>query len=221
VGFTVATATRGGACSQNGRKRIRSPNGVRRGAKRIRQKTRRRPAVYDGDGGTGAVVMEARLATGEAERRPRLPGILLGVGLGGFVDGIVLHQILQWHHMLSAADDHPTNTVAGLEANTLADGLFHAATWVVVVVGVWILWRRASEWRWAANGRALVGWIFVGWGVFNLVEGLVDHQILGLHHVREDAGHQTAYDLGFLVFSVALCGAGWLVARPPRNRSPE
>ena len=29
-------------------------------------------------------------------------GILLGTGLGGFVDGIVLHQILQWHNMLSS-----------------------------------------------------------------------------------------------------------------------
>jgi hypothetical protein len=25
----------------------------------------------------------------------------MGVGLGGFVDGILLHQILQWHHMLT------------------------------------------------------------------------------------------------------------------------
>ncbi|HEX2578333.1 MAG TPA: DUF2243 domain-containing protein, partial [Aquihabitans sp.] len=59
----------------------------------------------------------------------KLPGVLLGVGLGGFVDGIVLHQVLQWHHVLSDTGDHPTTTVAGLEANTLADGVFHAGTW--------------------------------------------------------------------------------------------
>ena len=29
-------------------------------------------------------------------------GILLGIGLGGFVDGIALHQIAQWHNMGSA-----------------------------------------------------------------------------------------------------------------------
>ena len=57
----------------------------------------------------------------------RLPGLLLGVGLGGFVDGIVLHQILQWHHLLTSEGSYPATTVAGLEANTLADGLFHAA----------------------------------------------------------------------------------------------
>lgn len=25
----------------------------------------------------------------------------LGIGIGGFIDGIILHQILQWHEMLS------------------------------------------------------------------------------------------------------------------------
>lgn len=34
---------------------------------------------------------------------PMAAGILLGLGLGGFFDGIVLHQILQWHHMLTDA----------------------------------------------------------------------------------------------------------------------
>ncbi len=29
-------------------------------------------------------------------------GLVLGIGLGGFVDGILLHPILQWHAMLSS-----------------------------------------------------------------------------------------------------------------------
>jgi uncharacterized membrane protein len=33
-----------------------------------------------------------------ARRFPTAAGIFLGLGLGGFFDGIVLHQILQWHH---------------------------------------------------------------------------------------------------------------------------
>ncbi|HEY8445710.1 MAG TPA: DUF2243 domain-containing protein, partial [Thermomicrobiales bacterium] len=66
-------------------------------------------------------------------RRITTAGILLGLGLGGFFDGIVLHQILQWHHMVSSVSDYPTTTVAGLEANTLADGLFHAATYIFTV----------------------------------------------------------------------------------------
>jgi uncharacterized membrane protein len=152
-------------------------------------------------------------AVSEAASRPRAPGILLGIGLGGFVDGVVLHQILQWHHLLSSEGDYPRTTVGGLEDNTLADGLFHAATWVAVAVGIWLLWRRTTNWRWAISGRAFFGWMLVGWGLFNLVEGLANHQILGLHHVREGAGHQTAYDLGFLASGVLLVVGGWLFAR--------
>ena len=152
-----------------------------------------------------------RPAPAETVRAPRLPGLLLGIGLGGFVDGIVLHQILQWHHMLSSEGDYPTTTLAGLEANTLADGLFHAATWLAVVAGIWMLWRRASDWRWAANGRALCGWIFLGFGLFNVVEGVIDHQILGIHHVRDDLGGPLSWDVGFLGISCLVILVGWLV----------
>ncbi len=82
------------------------------------------------------------------------PGILLGIGLGGFVDGILLHQILQWHHMLTSEGSYPKTTVAGLETNTLWDGLFHAAgsnetAWnlaflafgALLVIGGWLLAR--------------------------------------------------------------------------------
>jgi uncharacterized membrane protein len=145
--------------------------------------------------------------------RPRAPGVLLGVGLGGFVDGIVLHQILQWHHMLTSEGSYPKTTVAGLETNTLWDGLFHAATWVAVAVGIYLLWRRTTNWRWAISGRAFMGWMLVGWGLFNIVEGVIDHHILTIHHVREGAGHQTAYDLAFLAFGGFLVLAGWALTR--------
>ena len=162
---------------------------------------------------TRAVARRARPKPPDAAAasRPRAPGILLGIGLGGFVDGIVMHQILQWHNLLSDTEDHHATTVAGLETNTLADGLFHAATWVAVTAGLWILWRRTSEWRWALSGRALVGWMLVGWGLFNLVEGVVDHHVLGLHHVRDGAS-ETSWDLAFLAFGALLVAAGWLLA---------
>jgi uncharacterized membrane protein len=147
-----------------------------------------------------------------AVARPRAPGILLGIGLGGFVDGIVLHQILQWHHMLTSEGDYPATTVAGLETNTLADGLFHASTWAAVAAGLYVLWRRTGEWRWAVSGRALLGWMLVGWGVFNLVEGVVDHHVLGIHHVRT-GGHETVWDLAFLAFGALLAAGGWALAR--------
>ena len=66
-----------------------------------------------------------------------IAAVLLGVGLGGFFDGIVLHQILQWHHMVSTPT--PPDTLENLELNTLGDGIFHAATWVVTITGVFVL----------------------------------------------------------------------------------
>jgi len=138
-------------------------------------------------------------------------GLLLGVGLGGFVDGIVLHQILQWHHMLSSEGSHPTTTVAGLEANTLADGLFHAAAWVAVLAGLWMLWRATRDGA-VWSFRRLGGLMLAGWGLFNLVEGVVDHHILGLHHVRSGSG-ELAYDLAFLALGAVLLAGGLAVAR--------
>ncbi len=130
------------------------------------------------------------------------PGLLLGVGLGGFVDGIVLHQILQWHHML-------TERGYDLRVQTLADGLFHGATWVAVLIGLLWLWRRVSGVRprpWAA----LIGPMLAGWGLFNLAEGIVDHHILRVHHVRSGPD-ALWWDLAFLAFGGLLLGIGlWL-----------
>jgi uncharacterized membrane protein len=144
----------------------------------------------------------------------RAPGFVLGLGLGGFIDGIVLHQILQWHHMLSDTGSHPVDTVAGLEANTLADGFFHLATWVLVTIAMLLIlsaWRRGEL---APPWRVHVGLVLAGWGAFNLVEGLVDHQLLGIHHVRDDLGAPLGWDLAFLAFGALLVGAGTALARP-------
>lgn len=137
-------------------------------------------------------------------------GLLLGIGLGGFFDGIVLHQILQWHHMVSTPN--PPTTLEALQANTLGDGLFHAATWIVTVAGVFVL--MASNGARHADGatRTLVGGMLIGWGGFNLVEGLIDHHILGLHHVRP--GPDAAlYDIGFLAWGALMLVAGMVLVR--------
>jgi uncharacterized membrane protein len=151
----------------------------------------------------------------------RLAGILLGVGLGGFLDGIVLHQILQWHHMLTSEGDYPPTTIAGLETNTLADGLFHACTWAAVAAALWVLWRQTGERPWPISGRSFLGTMLAGWGGFNLVEGLVDHQLLGIHHVRDDLGGPLSWDLGFLAFGALLVVAGWALNRAREDATRE
>jgi uncharacterized membrane protein len=148
---------------------------------------------------------------------PLVPGLLLGLGLGGFVDGIVLHQILQWHHMLTATDRYPSSTIAGLEANTFADGLFHAATWVLVSVGAWLAIKAWQQGRIAPPWRLHVGLLLVGWGGFNLLEGVVDHHLLEVHHVRDDVSSPLPWDLGFLVLGVLLVTGGLVLVRSGRR----
>lgn len=147
----------------------------------------------------------------------RRAGVVLGLGFGGFVDGIVLHQILQWHHMLTSAG-YPPDTVGALQVNTLADGLFHAGTWIISIIGLGMLWRATVGVRYRPSGQVLVGAMAMGWGIFNLAEGLVNHHILGIHHVRPGPD-EALYDIGFLVLGVALVVGGWLVAwkREPLN----
>jgi uncharacterized membrane protein len=144
---------------------------------------------------------------------PKPPALVLGLGLGGFLDGIVLHQILQWHHLLTDTGDHPATTVDGLEANTLADGFFHMATWLLVVAGVLLTVRAWQRGELAPPWRAHIGLMLAGWGVFNVVEGAIDHQLLGIHHVRDDLGGPIGWDLAFLALGVVLIAGGLALAR--------
>jgi uncharacterized membrane protein len=153
---------------------------------------------------------DRRHRDGRAPRGVVAAGLMLGLGLGGFVDGIVLHQILQWHHMLTDYGRYaafPDVTVALLEENTLWDGLFHASTWVLVAAGVVVLWRASSRGE-GATGRQLLGLMLAGWGTFNLVEGVVDHHLLTLHHVRDDVADPLWWDLGFLALGAVLVLTG-------------
>jgi uncharacterized membrane protein len=138
------------------------------------------------------------------------PGILLGIGLGGFVDGIVLHQILQWHHMVS--DDVSVRSVAGLEDNTLADGIFHAVTWAITLAGSIMAVKAWRDGELAPPWRGQIAAVVAGWGIFNLLDS-ANHFILGLHHVRDDLGGPIGWDIGFLILALAQIGVGSAVLR--------
>lgn len=136
----------------------------------------------------------------------RSAGLVLGLGIGGFIDGILLHQLMGWHHMLSGWYPHDDRL------NMIGDGLFHAGCLALVIIGVAMLSRGGPH-----PGRRLLGYGIAGWGLFNVVEGLVDHQLLGVHHVRPGA-HQVAYDLAFLFLGAFLVAVGLLLANTPRRR---
>jgi len=144
----------------------------------------------------------------------KAPGIILGIGLGGFFDGIFLHQIFQLHHMFSSIVT--PDTVPGLRMNTLGDGFFHTVTWLSVLIGLGMLYSRVTHARRQVWGSAVLwGWILSGWGWFNLVEGLIDHEILGIHHVYAGA-NETLWDMLFLVSGIVFILAGWGIARRAR-----
>ena len=138
-------------------------------------------------------------------------GILIGAGLlAGFVDGILLHEILQWHHMVTSV--RPATNLTNLEANTLADGLFHLGTWTLTVIGGVLLWRAGGRDDVPWSPKIFGGSLLFGAGLFNFIEGIVDHQILGIHHVKPGL-NQLAWDIGFLIFGAGLALVGWILLR--------
>ncbi|HEV7816400.1 MAG TPA: DUF2243 domain-containing protein [Janthinobacterium sp.] len=159
----------------------------------------------------------------EDKPRPAFPasaGILLGLGVGGFFDGIVLHQLLQWHHMLSSAG-YPATTLDNLRLNILWDGIFHAATYVFILAGLAILWRGARRTHVPWSPLALLGTMLMGFGLFNLVEGIVDHHILKIHHVNETVppDQWIYWDLGFLAWGALMLAGGWSIWRRGKGRT--
>jgi uncharacterized membrane protein len=146
-------------------------------------------------------------------------GALLGMGLGGFMDGIAFHNILQWHSMLSSVV--VPNDVASMQENMFADGLFNAIMWSLFVVGIALLWRAGKDPKVPWSTRTFAGSLLFGWGALNVVEGLVNHHILGLHHVHPGP-YQLAWDLAYLAIGVILAGIGsGLIRGGRRDMTPR
>jgi uncharacterized membrane protein len=132
-------------------------------------------------------------------------GLVLGFGMGGFLDGIILHQLLQWHHFIS--NIYPSTTIQALEINTLWDGIFHSATYIVTLVGLILLWRAANRTDVVQSPRMIFGAFLMGMGSFNVFDSIVNHWILQIHHIRSGT-NQLAYDLGFFAIGIVLAVVG-------------
>lgn len=133
-------------------------------------------------------------------------GVLLGVALGGFFDGILLHQILQWHHLLSNVDG-----VQDLRMQVFFDGVFHLLMYLVGLAGLIMLWRARRRLDQAGSGRRLVSWCLIGFGLWHVLDAVLSHWILGIHRIRMDTSHPWLWDgLWFVVFGLGpLVWGGW------------
>jgi uncharacterized membrane protein len=122
--------------------------------------------------------------------------------------------------MLTSAGYSPTD-VENLQVNTLWDGLFHAATYVFVVLGFVVLWRASCRTQIRWSSKLLVGTMLMGFGIFNLVEGIFDHHLLGIHHVSETVSRQQwiYWDLGFLAWGATMVIGGWFLLRAGRRET--
>jgi uncharacterized membrane protein len=146
-----------------------------------------------------------RLAPG---RRSFWAGVLLGIGLAGTVDEVVLHQILHWHHLY----DRSTPAV-GL----VSDGLFHLGSTAAVIAGM-ILLARDHILSTAGSVRFVLGAVLVGTGGFNLYDGIIQHKVLRLHQVRPGVRNELPYDVVFIGAAALLVVGGLVLLRQARER---
>jgi uncharacterized membrane protein len=146
--------------------------------------------------------------------------MILGIGLGGFMDGIWLHQILQWHEMLS--NKVSTETVIGKSVNMFWDGIFHFFCLLVVFTGVILMWKLLFRTDVNRSKKLFSGGLLLGWGLFNIVEGIIDHHILKLHFVKQISQNPDFWNLLFLGLSLLMILIGAiLVFRMDHYKAPE
>ncbi len=148
--------------------------------------------------------------------RPLLiSGLVLGFGMGGFLDGIVLHQLLQWHHLVSSI--YPMDTLEGLEINTLWDGIFHIAMYIITVVGLVMLWQALTRKDVRPSPRVVIGAVLVGVGVFHVVDSVLNHWLLQVHHICYGP-NLVACDVGYFLIGLVLLAVGVVLLRQAAGR---
>jgi uncharacterized membrane protein len=156
-------------------------------------------------------------STSKFSFRYRWAGYALGFAIGGFFDGILLHQILQWHHLLSGLEG---GRFDDLRFQILADGLFHVLMYIVGGIGLWLLWRTRSEFGLPRADRLLVANALLGFGAWHILDGIASHWVLQIHRIKMDSEMPLVWDiLWFAVFGVAFVAWGRMLQpkRPARG----
>ena len=145
--------------------------------------------------------------------RPQLKwaGVLLGMALGGFFDGILLHQILQWHHLLSAVEEQPW---LDLRMQLVADGLFHVLMYAVLAAGLVLLYKARQDFALGRADRFLLATTLIGFGAWNVLDSIVFHWVMQIHHIKMDAASPLLWNLAwFRVFGVLFLLLGYRMRR--------
>ncbi|WP_228728178.1 DUF2243 domain-containing protein [Brevibacillus composti] len=132
-----------------------------------------------------------------------LGAFFFGIGMIGMLDGIVFHQILKWHSVHMHTDHFH---------QIMSDGYFHLLVTVIIFVAGILLWRGDAH----EPSSRFWGSFLLGAGTFHLVEGIINHHLLQIHHVKPGPA-QVGYDLAYDAFALLLIAAGWLLYRRKRS----
>ncbi|WP_173087500.1 DUF2243 domain-containing protein [Devosia sp. 1635] len=139
-------------------------------------------------------------------------GFAIGFGLGGFFDGILLHQVLQWHHLLSGLEQARQD----LRVLVMTDGLFHLLMYIVTAIGLWLLWRSRQAFAEPGADRLLLAMALLGFGTWHIIDAVLSHWLLGIHRIRMDVDNPLFWDLLWLaIFGIVPFVAGLLLRRRP------
>jgi uncharacterized membrane protein len=144
---------------------------------------------------------------------PLVGVFILGIAFSAFFDGILLHQVLQWHHLLSLAQGELFRDV---RVQILADGLFHVASYLLAAGGLLLLWHGR---RTAPADRIIFAWAVLGFAAWQFADIILVHWAVGLHRTRIGVSALLLWDIGWLVaFGMVPLVAGlWLLRNPPRG----
>lgn len=136
-------------------------------------------------------------------------GVLVGVGIAAFLDEVLFHQLLQWHHFY----DKSTRTIG-----IISDGLFHAFGWFASVSGLFLLADLKSRRGWWS--KRWIGGILLGSGAFQLYDGTIQHKWMRIHQIRY-VENVIIYDIVWNAIALLLViGGAVLVYRTGQRRQP-
>lgn len=126
-------------------------------------------------------------------------GVLFGLGVAAFIDEVVFHQLLAWHHFYDKSS---------MAIGLVSDGLFHAFSWFATVASLFLLAdvkRRNSFWikRWISG-------MLLGLGFFQLYDGLIQHKLFRIHQIRYKV-NVLPYDIAWNAVPIIVLIVGFII----------
>ncbi len=153
--------------------------------------------------------IERTVAEALGRRQSMLSGGLFGIGAAAFVDEVVFHQLMHWHHFYDKST---------LDVGLVSDGLLHAFSWFAVVAS--LFWLAALRSRRVLNWRGWAGGALVGGGLFQLYDGTIQHKLMRLHQIRYDVD-LTPYDVAWNAIALLMIMAGIVILLTRRSETAQ